>query len=112
MTILIFIFLTAGRNFSQLLGLISFHTLIFGFFASRVQKHQNTLCYSPDRPKLVEISARSFKTGNDATEMDTFEVFCKVAEIEASFSIGSIGNMHVYIHLLTLLAEISASFLV
>ena len=44
--------------------------------------------------------------------MDTFEVFCKLAEIEASFSIGSIGNMHVYIHLLTLLAEISASFLV
>ena len=55
--------------------------------------------------------------------MDTFEVFWKLAEIEASFSIGSIGNMHsfsigsignmhVYIHLLTLLAEISASFLV
>ena len=44
--------------------------------------------------------------------MDTFEVFCKLAEIEAGFSIGSIGNMHVYIHLLTLLAEISASFLV
>ena len=38
--------------------------------------------------------------------MDTFEVFWKLAEIEASFSIGSIGNMHVYIHFLTLLAEI------
>ena len=62
MTILIFIFLRAGRNFSQLSGLITFHTFIFGFFASRVQKHQNTWCYSRDRPKLAEISARSFKT--------------------------------------------------
>ena len=42
--------------------------------------------------------------------MDTFELFWKLAEIEASFSIGSIGNMHVYIHLLTLLAKISANF--
>ena len=56
------------------------------------------------------ISARSFKTLNNVTEMDTFQVFWKLAEIEASFSIGSIGNMHVYIHFLTLLAKISASF--
>ena len=76
------------------------------------QEHQNTWSYSPDRPKLAEISARSFKTLNNVTEVDTFEVFWKLAEIEASFSIGSIGNMHVYIHFLTLLAEISASFLV
>ena len=80
--------------------------------ASLCQNNQNTWCYSPDRPKLAEISARFFKTLNNVTEMDTFELFWKLAEIEASFSIGSIGNMHVYIHLLTLLAEISASFLV
>ena len=80
--------------------------------ASLCQRNQNTWGYSPDRPKLAEISAKSFKTLNNATEMDTFELFWKLAEIEASFSIGSIGNMHVYIHLLTLLAEISASFLV
>ena len=43
--------------------------------------------------------------------MDTFELFWKLAEMETSFSIGSIGNISVYIHLLTLLAEISASFL-
>ena len=34
MTILIFIFLRAGRNFSQLSGLITFHTLVSRFFAS------------------------------------------------------------------------------
>ena len=32
MTILIFIFLRAGRNFSQLSALITIHTLILGFF--------------------------------------------------------------------------------
>ena len=80
--------------------------------ASLCPSNQNTWCYSPDRPKLAEISARSFKTSNNATKMDTFELFWKLAEIEASFSIGSIGNMHVYIHLLALLAEISASFFV
>ena len=32
MTVLIFIFLRAGRNFSQLSALITIHTLIFGFF--------------------------------------------------------------------------------
>ena len=36
--------------------------LIFGFFASVCKKNQNTWSYSPDRPKLAEISARSFKT--------------------------------------------------
>ena len=90
-----FYFYQPGRNFGPLF-----------------QEHQNTWSYSPDRPKLAEISARSFKTLNNVTEMDTFELFCKLAEIEASFSIGSIGNMHVYIHFLTLLAEIPASFLV
>ena len=137
MTILIFIFLRVGRNFSELSGLITIHTLIFGFFfagvaeisasissfcayqqlfshpthsswfqgfhktdlyttsertakirfieqqtklpakdirvfpifmnlaeisASLCQNNQNTWSYSPDRPKLAEISARSFKT--------------------------------------------------
>ena len=33
MTILIFIFLRVGRNFSQLSGLITFHTLVSRFFA-------------------------------------------------------------------------------
>ena len=38
-------------------------------------------------------------------------VFWKLAEIEASFPISSIGNIHVYIHFLSLLAEIWASLL-
>ena len=37
MTILIFIFLRAGRNFSQLSSLITFHTLIFGLFCQSGQ---------------------------------------------------------------------------
>ena len=45
-----------GRNFGQLF-----------------QEHQNTWSYSPDKPKLAEISARSFKTSNNVTEMDTYD---------------------------------------
>ena len=86
--------------------------LTWAKFRPAFPRTSNPWSYSPDRPKLAEISARSFKTLNNVTEMDTFEVFWKLVEIEASFSIGSIGNMHVYIHFLTLLAEISASFLV